>query len=166
MTMSKTDQNLMNAFAGESQANRKYLAYAKKAESDGLPQAARLFRAAAEAETIHAHAHLRLADKIHATADNLADALAGETGEATQMYPGMIEDAKKDDRKDVVQYFTFVRQVEEEHAGLYKKAMANPAGMPAVDYYVCGVCGHTHEGPVSGECPVCKAKASAFYLVK
>ena len=164
--MSKTEENLMSAFAGESQANRKYLAYAKKAESDGLPQVARLFRASAEAETVHALAHLRLAGKISSTAENLADAVAGETHEYTRMYPDMIEDARREDRKDVLQYFGFVRQVEEVHANLYKKAAANPDGLPAVEYYVCGVCGYTHEGPMRDDCPVCRAKASVFYAVK
>ena len=164
--MSKTEQHLMDAFAGESQANRKYLAYAKKAESDGLPQVAKLFRAAAEAETIHAHAHLRLAKKIHSTAENLEDAIAGETYEFTKMYPDMTADAEKEGRKDVVQYFGFVNKVEEVHANLYKKAMADPAGLPAVDYYVCSVCGYTHEGPMADDCPICKAKASVFYAVK
>ena len=164
--MSKTEEHLMSAFAGESQANREYLAYAKKAEQDGLPQVAKLFRAAAEAETIHAHAHLRLAKKIHSTAENLEDAIAGETYEFTKMYPDMIVDAETEGRKDVVQYFGFVNKVEEVHANLYKKAMADPTGLPEVDYHVCSVCGYTHEGPMDGKCPVCNAAASAFYAVK
>ncbi len=163
--MSKTMQNLMDAFAGESQANRKYLAYAKQAEKDGFAQVAKLFRAAAEAETIHAHAHLRSAKKVGGTAENLQDAINGETHEYTNMYPAMIKDAETEGEKAVAQYMGFVNAVEEVHANLYRKAAANPAGLPAVDYYICSVCGYTHEGPMDGPCPVCKAAAKAFYAV-
>ncbi|MDL2272748.1 rubrerythrin family protein [Desulfovibrio sp. OttesenSCG-928-I05] len=160
--MSKTDTNLMDAFAGESQANRKYLAYAKQAEKDGLPQAAKLFRAAAEAETIHAHAHLRLAGKIGNTLDNLKDAISGETHEFTDMYPNMIKDAEAEGKKAVVQYFGFVNAVEEVHANLYKKMLENEGKGPDVDYYICSVCGYTHEGPHDDKCPICNAGAAAF----
>ena len=163
--MSKTDKNLMDAFAGESQANRKYLAYAKQAEKDGMAQVAKLFRAAAEAETIHAHAHLRLAGKIRSTPENLQDAVSGETHEYMHMYPEMIADAKAEGRNDVIKYFDFVNQVEEVHANLYKKAIADPQGLEAADYYVCSVCGYTHEGPMDGKCPICGAGTSAFYKV-
>ena len=163
--MSKTLEDLMAAFAGESQANRKYLAYAKKADQEGLPQVAKLFRAAAEAETIHAHAHLRNAKKIGTTAENLQDALAGETYEFTKMYPEMIKDVEAEGVKAIAQYMGFVNEVEEVHANLYKKAIADPAGLPAVDYYICPVCGYTHEGPMTEACPVCKAPAKGFYKV-
>ena len=163
--MSKTLEDLMAAFAGESQANRKYLAYAKKADQEGLPQVAKLSRAAAEAETIHAHAHLRNAKKIGTTAENLQDALAGETYEFTKMYPEMIKDVEAEGEKAIAQYMGFVNEVEEVHANLYKKAIADPAGLPAVDYYICPVCGYTHEGPMTEACPVCKAPAKGFYKV-
>ena len=163
--MSKTQQNLMDAFAGESQANRKYLAYAAQADKEGLTQVAKLFRAAAAAETIHAHAHLRNAGKIGDTAANLKDALAGETYEFTKMYPQMIEEAKAEGNTAVAKYFDFANQVEAVHAKLYEKAIANPSGMAATDYYVCKVCGYTHEGPCSS-CPVCGAGAAAFFKVE
>ena len=163
--MSKTVENLMAAFAGESQANRKYLAYAKKADQEGLPQVAKLFRAAAEAETIHALTHLRNAKKIGGTADNLQDALAGETFEFTKMYPEMIKEVEAEGEKAIAQYMGFVNAVEEVHANLYKKAIANPSGLPAVDYYICPVCGYTHEGPMTDACPVCKAPGKNFYKV-
>ena len=163
--MSKTLEDLMAAFAGESQANRKYPANAKKADQEGLPQVAKLFRAAAEAETIHAHAHLRNAKKIGTTAENLQDALAGETYEFTKMYPEMIKDVEAEGEKAIAQYMGFVNEVEEVHANLYKKAIADPAGLPAVDYYICPVCGYTHEGPMTEACPVCKAPAKGFYKV-
>ena len=163
--MSKTLDNIMAAFAGESQANRKYLAFARQAEKEGLPQVAKLFRAAAEAETIHALAHLRNAGKIGNTMDNLKAALEGETYEFTKMYPEMIVEAEAEGEKVPARYFGWANAVEEVHANLYKKALANPAELAAVDYYVCSVCGYTHEGPHDGKCPVCNAAASAFYKV-
>ena len=163
--MSKTQENLMAAFAGESQANRKYLAYAKQAEKEGMLQVAKLFRAAAEAETIHAHAHLRNAGKIKNTLENLEDAIAGETYEFTTMYPGMIADADSEDKAAIRRYLDWVNSVEEVHANLYKKALAAKGQVEDVDYYVCSVCGHTHEGPYAGKCPICNAAENAFYKV-
>lgn len=163
--MSKTHENLMAAFAGESQANRKYLAYAKQAEKEGLPQVAKLFRAAAEAETIHAHAHLRYAGKIKGTMENLEDAIAGETYEFTKMYPEMLADAEAEGESNVKRHLGWVNAVEEVHANLYKKALAAKGDVADVDYYVCSVCGYTHEGPYAGKCPICNAAESAFYKV-
>jgi len=160
--MSQTNKNLMDAFAGESQANRKYLAYADKAAKEGFEQVAKLFRAAAHAETIHAHAHLRLAGKVHDTLANLEDAIAGETYEFTKMYPEMIKDAEAEGNKAAANYMTWVNAVEEVHANLYKKALAAKGKMDSVDYYVCTVCGYTHEGPHDGPCPICKAAAKVF----
>ena len=159
--MSKTQENLLAAFAGESQANRKYLAFAKQADKEGLPQVAKLFRAAAAAETVHAHAHLRSAGLIGDTKANLEAAIAGETHEFTQMYPEMIKEAQAENNAAVARYFDFANKVEEVHANLYKKALENPAAMPNVDYYVCSVCSYTHEGPVD-KCPICGAAAAAF----
>ncbi len=163
--MSKTKENLMNAFAGESQANRKYLAYAKQAEKEGFAQVGKLFRAAAEAETIHAHAHLRHAGKIGDTMANLKDAISGETFEFTKMYPDMMKDAENENEKTILSYFGWVNAVEEVHAKLYQKALDAQGKAADVDYYVCGVCGYTHEGPHDESCPVCKAASKAFYKV-
>ena len=163
--MSKTHENMMAAFAGESQANRKYLAFAKQADKEGLPQVAKLFRAAAEAETIHAHGHLRNAGKIGSTLDNLKSAIDGETYEFTKMYPQMIAEAEAEGEKVPARYFGWANAVEEVHANLYKKALENPSALADVDYYVCSVCGYTHEGPHDGKCPICNAAASAFYKV-
>jgi Rubrerythrin len=160
--MSKTEKNLMDAFAGESQANRKYLAYAAKADKDGFAQVAKLFRAAAHAETIHAHAHLRLAGKIHGTLENLQDAISGETYEFTKMYPEMIQDAEAEGNNAAASYMKWVNTVEEVHAKLYQKALDAKGNADAVDYYVCTVCGYTHEGPHDDRCPVCNAPAKAF----
>jgi rubrerythrin len=163
--MSKSEQNLRDAFAGESQANRKYLAFAEKADKEGYAQAARLFRAAAAAETVHAHAHLRTLKGVGVTADNLKEAIAGETHEFKTMYPAMIEEAKAEDNKAAFRSFDYANAVEKIHAELYQKALDNLESMAAVDYYVCNVCGYTCESEASDECPVCKAKKKAFFKV-
>lgn len=163
--MSKTDQNLMDAFAGESQANRKYLAFAKVADQEGMPQIAKLFRAAAASETVHALTHFKNAGKIGTTMENLKDAIGGETHEYTKMYPEMIKDAEDEGKAAIARYFGYVNKVEEIHANLYKKAMENPSKISNEDYYVCKICGYTHQGPVES-CPVCGAGAAAFFKVE
>jgi len=163
--MSKTEQNLRDAFAGESQANRKYLAFSEKAEKEGYAQVAKLFRAAAAAETVHAHAHLRTLKGVGSTADNLKEAIAGETHEFKSMYPAMIEEAKAEDQKAALRSFTYANDVEKVHANLYTKALDNLDSLAAVDYYVCDVCGYTCENEPPDECPVCKAKKKAFFKV-
>ena len=160
--MSKTQKDLMDAFAGESQANRKYLAFAKTAEAEGYKQIAKLFRAAAEAETVHAHNHLREAGGIKNTKENLEAAISGETFEFQKMYPGMIEDAKAESLEGALKSFVYANEVEKVHAELYKKALAAMGSNPDVDYYVCQVCGNTVEGEAPDECPVCGAKKQAF----
>lgn len=164
--MSKTEQNLMDAFAGESQANRKYLAYAKKAEKEGYPQAARLFRAAAEAETVHAHSHLRTLGAVKDTAQNLRDAIAGETHEFKSMYPEMIEAAQAEGNKAAVISFSYANEVEKIHADLYQKALDNLDSQKETDYFVCSVCGYTCEQAAPEVCPVCGSKSKAFFAVQ
>jgi len=164
--MSKTERNLQEAFAGESQANRKYLAFAKQADQEGYPQAAKLFRAAAEAETVHAHAHLKALGGIRSTRENLKEAVAGEIHEYKSMYPGMIEDAKAEGNKSAERSFAFANTVEEVHAKLYQKALDSLDNPPSVEcYYVCSVCGYTHENEAPDTCPVCGAKRKAFSRV-
>ncbi len=163
--MSKTEENLREAFAGESQANRKYLAFAKKAERDGHAQVAKLFRAAAEAETVHAHAHLRALKGIGSTEDNLREAVAGEIHEFKDMYPAMIETARAEGEKAAERSLDFANQVEKVHADLYQNALDNLDSLPEVDYYVCSVCGYTCETEPPDVCPVCKAKSNAFNKV-
>ena len=163
--MSQTENNLREAFAGESQANRKYLAFAAKAEAEGYPQAAKLFRAAAAAETVHAHAHLRALGEIGTTAENLKVAVAGETEEFESMYPAMIETAEAEGEKAAHRSFTYANAVEKVHAELYQKALDNLDTMETVDYYVCSVCGFTCEMEPPEACPVCGAKATAFSKV-
>lgn len=160
--MSKTGQNLQNAFAGESQANRRYLAFAQKAEAEGYSQVAKLFRAAAEAETIHAHNHLRALDGIKSTKDNLLAAISGENYEYQKMYPQMIADATDEAAKNALRSFTLANEVEKVHAALYQKALESLGQNTVTDYYVCSVCGYTAEGEAPDECPVCKAKKQAF----
>ncbi len=160
--MSKTEQNLKDAFAGESQANRKYLAFAKKAEEEGYIQAARLFRAAAAAETIHAHNHLRGLSGVKSTKENLLTAISGESYEFQQMYPQMIADAKAEGQDYALRSFNMANEVEKVHAALYKKALESLGTNVVTDYYVCTVCGYTAEGEAPDECPVCKAKKKAF----
>ena len=165
--MSKTEDNLWAAFAGESQANRKYLAFAQKAEKDGYHQAAKLFRAAAQAETVHAHAHLRALKAIGDTKDNLRAAMEGELHEFEVMYPPMIETAKAEGNKAAEMSFSYANQVEKTHAELYRHALENLDSLPATDYYVCQVCGHTEAGDSAPEkCVVCGANSRAFNKVE
>ena len=160
--MSKSEKNLMEAFAGESQANRKYLAFAKHAEKEGYKQVAKLFRAAAEAETVHAHSHLKQLGGIKSTKENLEAAIGGETFEFNEMYPQMIKEAEEEDNKGALRSFNFANAVEKVHADLYKKALENLGSNEDTDYYVCGICGYTADGEAPDECPVCKAKKQAF----
>jgi rubrerythrin len=163
---SKSEKNLKEAFAGESQANRKYLAFAKQAEAEGHPQVARLFRAAAAAETVHAHAHLRALGAIGSTEANLREAIGGETHEFTHMYPLMIAEAEQEGFAEARRSFTLANAVEKVHADLYRKALENLGRSEAVDYFVCQVCGNTVEGPPEGACAICGAGKGAFHKVE
>jgi rubrerythrin len=160
--MQKTEQNLKDAFAGESQANRKYLAFAKKAEEEGYAQVARLFRAAAAAETIHAHNHLKALAAVKSTRENLMAAISGESYEFQSMYPRMIDDAKTEGQDYALRSFSLANEVEKVHAALYQKAMQDLGNNTAADYYVCSICGYTAEGEAPDDCPVCRAKKQAF----
>ena len=161
--MSKTVDNLKAAFAGESQANRKYLAFAEKASSEGYPQVAKLFRAAAAAETIHAHSHLRAMKGIGATRDNLKEAIGGETYEFESMYPPMIATAREEGDQAAERSFSYANEVEKVHAELYQKALDTMDSPAEVDYYVCRVCGYTCEVEPPDVCPVCNSKKQAFF---
>ncbi len=163
---SKTEKDLLTAFAGESQANRRYHAFAKQADKEGYPHVAKLFRAAAEAETVHAHAHLRVLGGVKSTADNLKEAISGETHEFKEMYPVMIEDAKEEGNKAAERSFANANEVEKVHATLYQKVLDNMSSLEEVDYYVCSVCGYTCENEPPERCPVCSAKSTAFFKVE
>jgi rubrerythrin len=158
----KTEHDLNEAFAGESQANRKYLAFAKKADKEGYAQAAKLFRAAAESETIHAHRHLAFIGGVGDTQENLAAALAGETYEFEKMYPQFMADAAASGDDDVAQFIKFVAQVEHEHADLYREMADSLGNTDEVAYYICNYCGHVHLSEAPDHCPVCGAPKTAF----
>lgn len=163
--MSKSLDNLKTAFAGESQANRKYLAFAKKADQEGFPQIAKLFRAAAAAETVHAHNHLRAMDGVKSTADNLEAAVAGENYEVVSMYPPMLAEAEAEGDKRAANSFGRALEVEKIHEALYRKArelLGKGKDAPETNYYVCPICGYTHEGPMDGKCPVCSTPGEKF----
>ncbi len=160
-----TKENLKEAFAGESQANRKYLAYGERATKDGFAQVAKLFRAVAAAETIHAHAHLRALDGVKATAENLEDAAAGEKYEFEEMYPSMVATAEEEGDRRATISMKNAMEVEKVHYGLFNDAMeAVKAGKDLEDapIRVCPVCGHTVIGDAPDQCPVCKAKGEKF----
>lgn len=161
MSENKTLDNLMDAFAGESQANRKYLAYAKKAEKDGKVNAAKLFKAASDAETIHALKHFEVAGKVASTADNLKDAVAGETHEYTEMYPDFVKQAEEEGNKAALMSFTFAMKAEEVHARLYQEALENLDQTEEIFYYLCPVCGNIEEYRPE-KCSICGAPGSMF----
>lgn len=160
--MSKTQKHLKDAFAGESQANRKYLAFAAQADKEGLPTVAKLFRATAEAETIHAHNHLKAMGGIGSTAENLQGAINGETYEFETMYPPMLEDAIAEGDKKAERAFRLANDAEKVHADLYQKYLENLDNKSDVDFYLCTVCGYIHENGAPDSCPICKAAKKAF----
>src|SRR3990172_5866091 len=165
--MPNTTENLKVAFAGESQANRKYLAFARQAEKDGYPQIAKVFRAAAEAETLHALAHLSNMGGVGTTLENLRAAVAGETYEFTEMYPPMVEQALAENHK--ARYMLgFANSAEKVHAGLVSQALAAleaGADLSKMDVYLCPVCGGIEFGSPPDKCPICGATASKFQKI-
>lgn len=165
--MASTLDNLKEAFAGESQANQKYRAFAKKAEQDGFANVARLFRTAAEAERLHAEGHLKAMDGIGATADNLKAAIAGEMYETEVMYPPMLELAELEGHK-AKRMFGYALEAEAVHAKLYQLALdavQQGKDLTEVDFYLCPVCGYIEFGKPTEDCPVCKTKADKFVQV-
>ena len=167
--MNNTQENLKTAFAGESQANRRYLFFADKAEKEGHPQIARLFRAVAEAETVHARSHLEVMGGIRSTRDNLGAAIEGENYEFTEMYPGFIEQAKAEANERAQTSFDYANKVEKIHHGLYQKALgALEAGQSLRDepYFVCQGCGYTVAGEAPERCPICGAPRKMFKRVE
>ena len=167
--MSKTQGNLQAAFAGESQANRRYIFFADKAEEDGYPQIARLFRAAAEAETVHARNHFEVMGGIGSTKDSLRAGIMGENYEFMTMYPSFIEQAKSENERRAAISFTHANEVEKIHHGLFQKAFEIfGAGQDLKDepYSVCQVCGNTVAGEAPEKCPVCGAPKGKFKKVE
>lgn len=160
-----TGENLMEAFSGESQANRKYTVFAKQAEKEGFLQVAKMFRAIGEAETIHASNELYFAGKVGNTMENLQTAIDGETYEYTVMYPTMMQTAQKEGRNEIAQYFGWAAAAEKDHAKMYTKALQAKGSIDNVDYFICEVCGYTHEGRPDSNCPICAASRQKFFAV-
>jgi rubrerythrin len=162
-----THENLSEAFAGESQANQKYRAFARQAEEDGFPNVARLFRTTAEAERIHAEGHLKALDGVGSTAQNLQAAIDGETYESATMYPPMLQQAEQDGHK-AKRMFGYAVKAEAVHARLYRLALdAVKAGQDLLqsEFYLCPVCGHIEFGKPPAVCPICGAKGEKFTRV-
>jgi rubrerythrin len=166
--MSNTLENLKAAFAGESQANRRYLAFAQKAEEEGRTQVAKLFRAAAEAETVHALNHVRVIGEVRTTPENLNTALGGETFEFKHMYPEYLKIAKEEKNSQATWSFNVANQVEQVHAKLFTRAvnvLKSGNEPPKAEYYVCSVCGNTVEDEPPEKCPICGNPKSKFFRV-
>jgi rubrerythrin len=166
--LSKTMVNLESAFAGESQANRKYLFFAQKAEEEGQKRIARLFRAAADAETAHARNHLKVMQGIKSTRENLRTAIDGENHEFTEMYSAFIKQAKADDEKKAADSFDMANKVEKIHHDLYQDALnrlEKGESMELEPFYVCQYCGYTVEGEAPEKCPICGAPKKMFKLI-
>jgi rubrerythrin len=160
-----TAENLQAAFAGESQANRRYLAFARKADAEGYTQIAKLFRAAAEAETVHALSHFRAMGGVKGTAENLQAAIEGEGYEFKEMYPKFLAQAEAEGNKRAVATFRYALEAEKVHHALYSEALnAFNAGkdLPQASIFVCSVCGYTVAGAAPDECPACGARREKF----
>lgn len=160
----KTRNNLYDAFVGEAKAHVRLLAFSKRADTDGYPQIAKLFRAIAAAEEVHAGSHLRVLGEavVKTTEENLAFSFERETTINEVTYPQLIREAEEESERAAAVSFTYARDVEEGHAALYKKAMQHLLQDESSDYYVCGVCGYTSDGTLPEECPVCGAESEAF----
>lgn len=167
--MGTTKENLEFAFAGESQANRKYLFFAEKADDEGHKRIARLFCAAADAETVHAKNHLRVMQGIKSTKENLLTAIGGESHEFTEMYPAFIKQAEAEDEKKAADSFNLANKVEQIHHGLYEAALSmleKGEVMELKPFYVCQYCGNTVEGGAPEKCPICGAPKRMFKLIE
>jgi rubrerythrin len=163
MDTNKTNTNMWAAFAGESQANRKYTAFARKAEEEGYPQVARLFRAIAAAETVHAINHFRALGEVKSTTDNLKAAMAGEHYEVNTMYPEFIQAAQADGEKRAERSMNWAWEVEKIHEVMYQQALETLGkASEAFDYYICPVCGHTAERGAPDKCPICGTPGSRY----
>lgn len=167
--MSKTKENLGLAFAGESQASRKYLSFAEKAEEEGYKRIARLFRAAADAEKVHSGNHFKVMQGIKSTKENLVTAISGESYEFTEMYPTFIKQAEAEDEKKAVESFNLANRVEKIHHGLYEATLnmlERGEVMELKTFYVCQYCGNTVEGEAPEKCPICGVPKRMFKLIE
>jgi rubrerythrin len=161
----KSERNLQEAFAGESQANRRYLFFAEKADKEGYPQIARFFRAAADAETVHAKNHFNAMDGVGSTKENVMAGAQGEHYEFTRVYPPFIEDAERENNKRAQHTFEYANAVEEVHYRFFEeflKALNEGTALKEEPFYVCQVCGNTVPGAAPDKCPICGADSKAF----
>ncbi|MBI5250309.1 MAG: rubrerythrin family protein [Desulfomonile tiedjei] len=164
--MSKTEENLKEAFAGECQASIRYVAFAEKADAEGYPGAARLFRAAARAEIVHALSHLRVLGEVKATQDNVETAIQGESFEFKEMYPAMVKDAVEDNNIEARHSLEYAMSIEMVHAKLFKKAVEEESTNASSHFYVCPVCGHTVRGKAPKKCPYCGVDEKRFMEIQ
>ncbi len=161
--MSKSIDDLKAAFAGESQANRKYTAFSRKADQEGYGQVAKLFRAAAHAETVHALSHFNALGEVKSTAENLEAAISGENYEVVDMYPAFLKDADAEGNKAAARSFKYAWEVEKVHENLYREALASLGKTTETyDYYVCPVCGYTVAKGAPERCPICNTPGARF----
>ncbi|MHA1917243.1 MAG: rubrerythrin family protein [Candidatus Ranarchaeia archaeon] len=164
-----TKENLEYAFAGESQANRKYLAFSKQAKKEGFEQVAKIFRAVAEAETVHAHNHLKVLGEVKTTLENLKAAIMGEIEEYENMYPKFMKEAEAEGEKDALRTFNFANEVEKIHAEIFKQAadaIKRGEDLSKAEVYVCPICGWTHIGVPPAKCPICFTVKEKFIQMK
>lgn len=167
--MSNTEENLQKAFAGESQARNRYTFFSEKAEEEDKPGIAKLFRAAALAEKVHAKNHFMASDNVKSTKENIGTAINGENYEHEEMYPKFIETAREEGKDQAVKSFNYAMKVEKKHEGFYKeamKAMQEGEDLEEKDWYVCGVCGNTVKGEAPERCPICGAPRKKFMEVE
>lgn len=160
-----TRENLSNAYAGESQAHMRYLIYADVAEKEGKANIARLFRAVAYAERVHATAHLHELGMVNDTSQNLSAAIGGENFEVDEMYPAYNKVAELQEEKGAARSTLYAWEAEKIHAKFYADAKARTDAGEDLDIgklHVCPVCGYTGEGEAPEACPVCKTKADRF----
>ena len=165
----KTEGNLQRAFGGESMAYRRYIMFAEKADKEGYPQAAKLFRAAADAEAVHAQNHFNAMDGVGSTRDNLMAAVIGEHQEFTGMYPMFIEEAEWERNARGLRTFQWANEVEKVHHKHFEAALAAVNdGKPLEDktYFVCQVCGNTVDGEPPDKCPICGTPKAQFKQVE
>ena len=162
----QTKQNLKLAFQGEAEAYFRNLAFADQAEKDGYPQIAHMFRAIANAEAVHCRNALRLRGIVKDTETNLTAAFERESMAKNEKYPEMIKAAEAEGNRPAAVIFARTRDVEEMHAGIYKKALDNLMSERQTQYFICSVCGYVADGTVPDVCPVCGAKAEKFFEVK
>mgnify|MGYP003587233378 CR=1 FL=1 len=163
--MKKTSENLATAFAGESQAYQKYTAFAKQADAEGFALAAKMFRAAAQAEANHAYLHLKNMDGIGSTAQNLKKAIEGETYEFENMYPPFIKEAQQEGHTSAVRGLNFANEAEKIHAARYSQVLAGLDSKEVYDVYLCPICGHIEFKNAPDQCPICGAKAALYQKI-